>query len=512
MDFIKHFFPEHLPIRKQFTLVFSIGSILFIIIVSLTAVWLESKRFHSYLINEGLQITGKFSNQSVPALESDNKQGAIDFADATLALPAVAHVGIYNSQGNVLLQKGQKSDWLPEKTYKTTKPQLITETENALHFINSVYAHSLSDVNGPLFLGDVHVVIDLSSLPTGWRSAYIENIIISLILALLFLFLLHIIAKHITSPLSKLSETMRSAQSGKKNVRSDIKGSAEVNIIADAFNGMMETLDDRQEKLLDQKKSLSAQVAERTRELVIARDKALEANRLKSDFLTVMSHELRTPINAIIGYTEICREELDPNTSSSKDLQRVLAASDNLLNLINNILDFAKIEAGHSELQIKEIDLNKLIHHTIDIAKPLALKNSNHLTFSIEQHTTEALYIDSEKLQQVILNILSNACKFTTHGKIALSVDHKKEILTITMHDTGIGMSESQKSHIFDEFYQADMSITRSYGGTGLGLTISQRLCKLMGGKINVHSEVNKGTTFTILIPLPINRDTTISE
>ncbi len=515
MDFIlKYLFPDHLTIRKQLMLVFSVGSILLIIIASLTTAWLEKKRFYTYLVNEGHQITSNFSNQSALALESGNKQSAIDFADATLALSTVDHVGVYNAKGRVLLRKGQQSDWYLDKIYKTTKPQLIKETDKTLHFINSVYAHKRSkyDGNGPLFLGNVHVVIGLSALPIIWRKAFIENIIISLILAPFFLALLHIIASHITTPLSKISKAMDSAESGKKNVRSNVKGSAEVNIIAQAFNRMMETLDDRQEKLLNQKKILSIQVAERTRELVIARDKALKATRLKSDFLANMSHELRTPINAIIGYTEMSIEELDPNTDISKDLQRVLAASDDLLKLINSILDLAKIEAGYAEVCIIQTDLNKLINHTIDIARPLALKNDNNLTFNIEQHTTEVLYIDDAKLQQIILNILSNACKFTTCGKITLNVHHKKEELMITMHDTGIGMSESQKNHIFDEFYQADMSITRNYGGTGLGLAISQRLCQLMGGKINVHSEINEGTTFTILIPLPINEKNQVAH
>ncbi len=508
MDLVlKYLFPAHLTIRKQFMLVFSIGSILLVIIASFATAWLESKRFYTYLVHEGQQITSNFSNQSALALESENKQSAIDFADATLALSTVDHVGIYNSKGEVLLRKGQQSDWYPDKAYKTIKPQIIKETDNTLHFINSVYAHAPSklDVNGPLFLGDVHVVIGLSALPIIWRNAFIENIIISLILAPFFLVLLHIIAKHITTPLSKLSKTMDSAESGEKNVRSNIKGSAEVKVIAHAFNRMMETLDDRQEKLQYQKEILSTQVAERTRELVLARDKALKATRLKSDFLANMSHELRTPINAIIGYTEMCLEELPPNTTSSKDLQRVLAASDDLLNLINGILDLAKIEAGYTELYIGETDLNTLINHTIDITKPLALKNKNRLIFSINQLTTETLNIDSKKLQQILLNLLSNACKFTKYGNITLDVSHKKESLTITIYDTGIGISESQKAHIFDEFHQADMSITRNFGGTGLGLTISQRLCQLMGGKINVHSKINEGSTFIVFIPLPVN-------
>ncbi len=506
MDFIlKYLFPAHLTIRKQFMLVFSIGSILLVITASLITAWLEGERFHSYLIDEGSQITSNFSNQSALALGSGNKQSAIDFADAALAFSIVDHVGIYNDKGEALLKKGQQSDWYPEKLYKTTEPLIVKETDSTLHFVNSVYAHDKYDTSGPLYLGDVHVVIGLSSLPTIRRNAFVENIIISLILAPFFLILLHIIAKHITEPLSKLSITMRSAEAGKKNVRSNIKGSMEVNVIAHTFNRMMETLEERQEKLLSQKNMLSLQVAERTRELVIARDKALKASRLKSDFLANMSHELRTPINAIIGYTEMCIEDLDPNTTIAKDLHRVLAASDDLLNLINSILDLAKIEAGHTEILLKETDLSTLINHTIDITRPLAQKNDNRLIFNISQHTSETLYIDNIKLQQIILNILSNACKFTKHGSITLSVRHKKEELVIEIHDTGIGMSESQKTHIFDEFHQADMSISRNYGGTGLGLTISQRLCQLMGGKINVHSEVNKGSTFVILIPLPID-------
>jgi len=246
------------------------------------------------------------------------------------------------------------------------------------------------------------------------------------------------------------------------------------------------------------------EVAMRTKELVVARDQALLASRHKSEFLANMSHELRTPLNAIIGYTEIVMEEMEAegNENAIIDLRRVHTAANSLLVMINSILDLAKIEAGRMEVWVEPVDIRELIDDVVGTMQVLVNKNGNRLSVDL-QSDQETVLLDGAKLRQIMINLLGNAAKFTTNGKIDLKVEKQDRQLIMMVADTGIGMSEDQQAHVFEEFRQADMSTTREYGGTGLGLSITQRLCQLMGGTIKVNSVLSKGSTFTVCLPLP---------
>ena len=230
------------------------------------------------------------------------------------------------------------------------------------------------------------------------------------------------------------------------------------------------------------------------------------ANLAKSQFLANMSHELRTPLNAIIGYSEMLREEVTninhPNLQN--DLGKIYSAGKNLLALINDVLDLSKIEAGKMTLYLEDVKVYLLIDEVISIIKPLAKKNDNQLEIDCSEGIG-TIKVDIMKLRQSLLNLLSNAVKFTTGGKISLSVYRDntdgEEWIRFAVRDTGIGLSKAQMENLFDAFSQADMSTTRRYGGTGLGLTISQKFCHLMGGEITVDSTLGKGSTFTISLP-----------
>ena len=244
----------------------------------------------------------------------------------------------------------------------------------------------------------------------------------------------------------------------------------------------------------------------REHELAEARDVAMEATRAKSKFLANMSHELRTPLNAIIGITEMLREDaLDLGQTDFLDpLDRIHRAGNHLLHLINEILDLSKIEAGRLELHFEEVDVASLIHDVAATARPLAEKNGNRLEVRCPDDLGGAV-TDLTRLRQVILNLLSNACKFTENGEVILEAARVPRDgdgwLTFTVRDTGIGMTPEQLGRVFEEFGQADSSTTRRYGGTGLGLAISRRLCQLMAGDISVESAPGIGSTFTVRLP-----------
>lgn len=247
--------------------------------------------------------------------------------------------------------------------------------------------------------------------------------------------------------------------------------------------------------------------------LTIAKDDAERANGAKSEFLAKMSHELRTPLNAVLGYSEILLEdaELDGRGEQIADLQKISAAGKHLLAMVNDILDISKIEAGKMDLNLEFIDLDRLVNEVESTARPLAAKNTNQ--FIVErQADLGTIRTDATKLRQTIFNLLSNAAKFTQNGQITLAVRRERQggedWVSISVADTGVGISHEQQANLFSNFAQANPTIAAKYGGTGLGLSLSQNLCRLMGGGISLRSEPGNGACFTIRIPAGLDVET----
>jgi signal transduction histidine kinase len=235
------------------------------------------------------------------------------------------------------------------------------------------------------------------------------------------------------------------------------------------------------------------------------RIKAQSANQIKSKFMANMSHELRTPLNAIIGYCELLLEsDEDQDHHSRDDLQKIHKAGNHLLRLIDDILDLSKIEAGKIDINYTLTNVRDVLAEVSRSIYPKLLENNNELIMNIADEIGTG-YFDETKLKQILLNLLSNACKFTSAGLIKINVFPLKEgrklyyIFEVT--DSGIGMTDEQRNDVFKPYTQADSSTTRKYGGTGLGLTISKNYCEMMGGNIAVSSEPGKGSTFTVMIP-----------
>lgn len=241
-------------------------------------------------------------------------------------------------------------------------------------------------------------------------------------------------------------------------------------------------------------------------DLAHARHEADAANLAKSQFLANMSHELRTPLNAIIGYAEMLQEDAEDNDDSGavQDLNRILTAAKHLLSLIGEILDLSKVEAGRMEAIAAPFNPIEMLEELIETVRPIAAGNGNEVAFNNAPQIGN-VNTDVMKLRQCVLNLLSNAAKFTKNGKIDIAFDRKMhngvDQLFITVHDTGIGMSKEHLSRLFQPFVQADPSITQQYGGTGLGLTITRRFCQLLGGDVTVKSTLGGGSAFTLHIP-----------
>ena len=221
-------------------------------------------------------------------------------------------------------------------------------------------------------------------------------------------------------------------------------------------------------------------------------------------FLANMSHELRTPLNAIIGVSEMLREDAEAAKQDTEPLDRVLGAGRHLLALINDILDLSKIEAGRMELVLSSFPLAPLVADVVKTIEPLAAKNANKLTVHCDG-ANGSMHADQMRLRQALLNLMSNANKFTERGTITIDAREKSEDgrdwIIVAVADTGIGMSPEQMGKLFHEFSQASSTTASRYGGTGLGLAISKRFCQMMGGDITVESQPGRGSTFTIRLP-----------
>lgn len=295
-------------------------------------------------------------------------------------------------------------------------------------------------------------------------------------------------------PLERFLHAIRRAD--EEHVREPVAWSSsdEIGRVILAYNDMLLKLD-AEEKAL----------RERTNELTRKSEELAAASQHKSQFLANMSHELRTPLNAILGIAQVLEAEakLSRREDDLEPLRRILNAGNHLLTLINDILDLSKIEAGRMELQLEAVALTPVLSDFTSNMQPLAAKNGNSLTVTCAPEVA-SVYADPVRLRQVLLNVGSNANKFSKNGTVVLAIDQEvntRRWVRFRISDTGIGMTAAQVSRLFRDFTQADTTIARKYGGTGLGLAITKTLCQMMGGQITVKSELGVGSTFTIRLP-----------
>jgi two-component system NtrC family sensor kinase len=306
------------------------------------------------------------------------------------------------------------------------------------------------------------------------------------------------LAGRMVGPIQALQAGAARIGRGDLGQRITIKTGDELETLADQFNDMAG-------QLQESYAGLEQKVEERTRE-VEEKSRQLEmASQHKSQFLASMSHELRTPLNAIIGLTEmmVTNAARFGTEKAAEPLRRVHRAGSHLLGLINQVLDLSKIEAGKLELNLETVNLTPLIEEVLGTARQLADQNKNRLIVE-SQPNFGPLTIDPMRLRQILLNLLSNACKFTKEGEVKLRVKkvvNGRNWLEIAVADTGIGMTPEQQAKLFEEFTQADSSTARQYGGTGLGLAITRKLARMMGGDVTVSSEPGKGSVFTVRLP-----------
>lgn len=304
------------------------------------------------------------------------------------------------------------------------------------------------------------------------------------------------VARRVVHPLQTLREGVERIGSGDLSLRLQLRTGDEIEVLAEEFNKMTAALEEAY-------KNLERKVAERTQELVMANKRIDEASKYKAQFFANVTHELRTPLHAIIGFTRLVLKNTEGQLPElhKGDLQKVLASAEQLLNLINGVLDLSKIEAGRMEIFPESIRLGELIYVATSTVEPMLNDGRVRLTTKIAPDMPP-MRTDRDKLKQILINLLSNAAKFTEQGEIGISAWTENGSVKLVVSDTGIGMRKEALDYIFEEFRQAEPSSTRKYGGSGLGLTIVKRLVGLLGGDIHVESEPGKGSKFTVTLPI----------
>jgi signal transduction histidine kinase len=319
------------------------------------------------------------------------------------------------------------------------------------------------------------------------------------VLAIIVFYL--ITTRLILEPVRVLQHTAEKVSQGDLNIRSDISTGDEFQQLSETFNTMLANLKQGADQLRAVNKSLDLKLGQ----LAESNLALYESNRLKSEFLANVSHELRTPLNSILGFAELLRDGSGVDAKSVRYIQNILTSGRNLLDLINDLLDLAKIEAGRMEVRAEALSVGDLFEALISILKPLAEAKKVNIVPNVAADVP-IVETDPAKLQQVLYNFLSNAIKFSPAGeRIDLAADRENGGVRIRVSDRGPGIDPSQHDVIFEKFRQLEATVTRQHGGTGLGLAISKELTALLGGSIGVESTPGHGATFWVTLPLKIS-------
>ncbi len=482
--------------------------------------WFSYSQFNDLqqqLLQRGELILNQLALLSHAPMQTGDTQQLARIAQDAIDLNDVRAVRFTHVNGKILVHSGPSMS-----EHALTAPQQLSIHHNSASTELSIPIYSSQQTTlepaprnptEPQAIGWVSLEVSHhAALLQGYRSIFFSTVCIALGLLITALLALRL-SRTISIPLDNIKKGVARIREGHLDTRLDSPGSQELDELVKGINLMAHTLQQAQEEL---QSSIDQAIADASHnletieiqniELDLARKEAIEASRIKSEFLANMSHEIRTPLNGIIGFTQLLNKS-DLTIRQKDYLNTIIGSSESLLNIINEVLDFSKIEAGKLTLDHAPFYLRDLIQDTLTLLAPAAHQKQLELISLVYRDTPRTLLGDAQRLKQILTNLVGNAIKFTREGSVVVRVMLDEENdefaqLRISVQDTGIGMHDAEQNSLFNAFSQADHSLTRQAGGTGLGLTISKRLVEHMGGEIGVNSTLGQGSEFWFSVRL----------
>jgi signal transduction histidine kinase len=505
--------------RRQLSVCVTIGVLCLALLMAVVNAWQGGRQLRAMLMEQGGRVAANLASSSSLALLYASADNAEEAVRASLAFPDVMGIEIRDTTGRVLLALGSERGRLPESqppAAASSGPWLDQETEDSWAFAAPVWTRREASpfdvtVHPEQLLGHVRVIQSKATLQRTQASLFLSNLGVALVFALVFLAAVRYLALRLTQPLAALSKAMERVGRGDVDARAPVGGPKDIAAMAHTFNHMIDVLQERETELEAHRDHLEELVRERTVELSEAKERAEVASKAKSQFLARMSHELRTPLNAVLGYAQILKMDEALTTKQRNGLDTIHSSGQHLLTLIVDILDLSRIEAGKAELYLGPVELVARLQAVADIVRIMAVDKHIELGMELDPQLPAVVRADDKRLSQVLINLLGNAVKFTHVGSVILrasvvptdDLEEGQALLRFEVQDTGVGIAEGQVERLFEPFEQAG-EVKQRVGGTGLGLTISRQLVRMMGGEIKVESRLGLGSRFWFEIRVPV--------